>query len=268
MPEKSKQETVAIATKERFAELERVAREVNVLSLAKIESRFEQASVLATGILKLEEALDPSLMKGVMALQNHSLGFRTDQERGYPEAVVRRCLIEATMRGLLPVGNQFNILAGRQYTTKEGFNYLLDTFPGLTDRRETYGVPQLAGARAIVKCKATWKLNGEADELEAEIPIIVNSGMRDDAILGKAERKLLARVYKRVTQAMKVLPPADGDADEDLRVATARNVTPATQDRRPLTTQGLFATPEEKRLAELAAEAEERDAKEAAAAEG
>ena len=48
-------------------------------------------------------------------------------------------------------------------------------------------------------CKASWKLNGTPDVMEAEIPVRINAGMGSDAILGKAERKMRARIYNRIT---------------------------------------------------------------------
>jgi hypothetical protein len=39
--------------------------------------------------------------------------------------VVRNCIIDGAANGLLPTGNQFNIIAGNMYPTKEGYTALL-----------------------------------------------------------------------------------------------------------------------------------------------
>ncbi|MFK5282891.1 hypothetical protein ACI3PL_25325, partial [Lacticaseibacillus paracasei] len=69
-----------------------------------------------------------------MALQGNRLGFKTDKDKsgGYPESVVKNCLIEAVLLGIQPTGNQFNIIAGNMYPTKEGCGYLLNNFKGLS----------------------------------------------------------------------------------------------------------------------------------------
>lgn len=189
-----------------------IEKEISDLDISNISSGFEKAITIAGAIDSLRGALTDDVMKTVMKLQGSSLGFRTDKdsEKGYPVQVVRDCLIEAVLRGVQPVGNQFNIIAGRCYVTKEGFSFLLKNLPGFTDFRPIYGVPKSLNGGAIVPCEASWKWQGKQDRIECEIPIKVNAGMGSDAILGKASRKLMARVYAQVTGS----EMTDGDAGE------------------------------------------------------
>jgi len=188
---------------------------------------MEQAIVLANGMRALRTALtDEIVEKLLMPLQGSSLGFRTDKDagQGYPVAVVKDCVIEAMIRGFQPVGNEFNIIAGRAYFTKEGFTRKVAEFKGLTDLEFEIGVPHNAGEKgALVPYVARWKLNGKPDQIvrdvmkredgsvsDQRIPIRVNSGMGADAILGKARRKILAQVYEKISGVK--FAPTDGEA--------------------------------------------------------
>jgi hypothetical protein len=174
-----------------------------------------QTVVLAKGMRDLREAMSEKLVKYVfMPMQGTKLGFRTDKDKdgGYPWDIVRDCAMEAMLRGLRPIGNEFNIIGGNCYTTLEGFDRKLAEFPGLTDLELTPGVPVLKDGGALVPYEASWKVNGKPDSLECtqttstdgvitdrRIPVRVNSGQIVDAILGKAKRKMLARIYERIS---------------------------------------------------------------------
>ena len=87
---------------------------------------FEKAINMGIAMNRLRDALTPPIMESIMKLKGSQLGFRTDEcaATQYKEGVtygvdaVRECLIVATCMGLSPVGNQWNILAGRTYVTK------------------------------------------------------------------------------------------------------------------------------------------------------
>lgn len=182
---------------------------------------FAGALALAQGITDLRNALTPEVMAPIMALQNTPLGFRTDRDDGYPVAVVREVFIEATMRGFRPCGNEFNIIASRFYAAKDGLWRKVTQWPDLTHFRDTFDIPRVApgGDGAIVNAKATWKLEGVDETLEQPFAIRVNKGQGADAILGKAQRKLYARVLARISGW--VLP--DGEVGDDPAPSTAPN---------------------------------------------
>lgn len=196
--------------------IDRIDEIVAESNLASMEAtgRFRRAFVLAEAVQQLNTLITPDMLTSVMRLQGQSLGFRTDRDDkgGYPAEVVKQCLIEALLRGAYPVGNEFNIIAHRPYITKEGLTRMVREFPGLANLKLGFGVPRNVVGGAIVKCSATWTLSGGSDSIECEIPIRVNSGMGVDAILGKATRKLLARVHQRLTGSEQVV--ADGEVGE------------------------------------------------------
>lgn len=204
--------TTATRTKgEQTATLEEAARLVQIeecaekYSLAVLRElpKFQQAAMLARGIQELRKLLLP-MMPTFMPLMNCKLGFKTDRPNDknphpYSVEVVADCLIEATLRGLRPIGNEWNIISGGCYTTKEGYTHLLSEYPGLTDLKINPSVPVAKGGGAVVHVSASWKLDGVPDKLERDIPIRTNAGSGVDQILGKANRKARAAIYEQIT---------------------------------------------------------------------
>jgi len=160
---------------------------------------FEKAYLIADATEKLQSLLTPQYMKPIMALQGNRLGFKTDKV--YDEPTVKNCLIEAVLTGLQPHGNQFNIIAGNMYPTKEGLGYLLGNFKGLSYQI----IPELprinsTNTSAAVVMNIKWKINGgELNEEKIELPIKMNAYMGTDAVLGKATRKARAWLYSTIT---------------------------------------------------------------------
>lgn len=207
---------------------------------------FTQALSMAEAIKAIRAALPDEVMNEmILPLMNSKLGFRTDKDpnrpawnkstrqmespQPYPLATVRECLIEATLRGLPPVGNCWNILNGQSYVTKEGFWFLLGSrIEGLSDFKILVGVPRMVkppgdedAKGALVTCSASWKLHGKDGHLEREIPIRVNALTGADAIMGKAERKILAAAHAQITGTTL------GDADASENETPPRELTPA-----------------------------------------
>ena len=98
-------------TNEMVAALDKAA--ANGIIAQREASQFKRTLLVSTAMGELQNLLTPKIMAPIMNLQNKSLGFRTDNPNGYPVDVVRDCLIEATLKGVYPVGNEFNIIAGR-----------------------------------------------------------------------------------------------------------------------------------------------------------
>lgn len=199
-----KNELVIIPTEEVANKLQEV-----VLSVTGKQglTGFNKAFLMASGIEQLRELLTPEYMAPIMKLQGSKLGFRTDKDivdykpgPGYDMATVKNCIIEAVLNGLQVTGNQFNIIAGNMYPTKEGIGYLLNNFPGL-NYQIICGLPRLnnENTSAAVDVSIKWKLNGELNEEIVPIPIRVNKAMGIDAIIGKATRKGRAWLLGRIT---------------------------------------------------------------------
>lgn len=192
---------------------------------------FEAAFQMADAMNDLMEAIGPEEVDRFMKLQNTSLGFKTDQDPSKPHwktgqipipytaDVVKRCVVEAVLRGVRPIGNQFNIIAGNAYITKEGYIHLLKTLKEFTHFEPTYGTPQIAGdgKEAIVRCAAKWLYKGQEqstglDEKQpCKITVKINSMMGSDGAIGKAQRKFLKRVYEQVTGCQ----TPDGEVGDD-----------------------------------------------------
>lgn len=190
-------------------------------------SQFKRTLLVSTAMGELQNLLTPKIMAPIMNLQNKSLGFRTDNPSGYPVDVVRDCLIEATLKGVYPVGNEFNIIAGRCYITKEGYFHKLHDIPNFS-WVEIPGIPRNVGDNgAIIKVALEWTYNGKSSTKELELAIRVNRGMGADAIIGKALRKARAWLYTTITGQ----DIGDGEADGDIiDVEAKENPSPFEAD--------------------------------------
>lgn len=234
-------------------QIETIVSECSMLALRN-EPILMQSIRLARGMKALRSVLtQEAIMSDFMPLQGTTLGFITDKDKegGYDWQTVRECLIEALLRGFRPIGNEFNIIAGRFYGAKNGFERIATEYPGLTDLRIDLGVPQLqADKGALVPCIARWFFQGEEMEIrcvapskegdiDMRIPVRVNSGMGADGILGKATRKLYARIYQRLTGCARDVIDADPEElpPQDLPA-------PATPDKdgRRISLKGKQAT--------------------------
>lgn len=199
---------------------------------------FEKANMVAKSINELKLALTDEYMKPIMALQGTKLGFRTDKDlmktntgwvkgNGYPMDVVRDCLIEAVLMGLQPTGNQFNIIAGNMYPTKEGCGALLnrtDLFPGLV-KSIVVGLPHVntektsAAFNVVIK----WKYNNVERNETVPIPIKIDSYASVDAMVGKATRKARAWLLSELLG----VEVTDGEVTEDVAHTDVSNKTNA-----------------------------------------
>jgi hypothetical protein len=234
-------------------------------SLAKLQilSPIRRTLALANGMQTIRKHLTGPLMQDIMALANTPLGFLTDRKPGtknkdgkevapYSEGVIRDCVIEGMLRGASIIGNELNVIAGRCYLTKSYFERQVREWPGLTDLAVTPGVPTRTSSanHVLVPMRATWKLNGVAQELRCEhatdgdtrIPVVENAGMGADAVLGKAQRKFFARIYARLTGSDWVSEQADAEESTIEVQSVVNSEAPAEPEKTPEATpsQVLF----------------------------
>jgi hypothetical protein len=191
--------------------IEKLNQAVDSVLTEKDADKFHKAYVIAKAAGDLKQALTKEYMAPIMELQNNRLGFKTDKKDGYDPETVKNCLIEAVLTGVQPFGNQFNIIAGNCYITKEGFGHLLANYPGLSYEI----IPQLPRisqdkSSAAIKMEISWKLNGVENKREIDFPIRVNSFMGVDAIIGKATRKARAWLFNSLTG----VEVGDGDVSD------------------------------------------------------
>jgi hypothetical protein len=196
-------------------QLEILSKKLNesVLSVINNDAAkgFEKAYIMGSAISELKTLLTPEYMAVVMSMQGNKLGFKTDKDSsgGYSVDMVRNCLIEAVLFGLEVCGNQFNIIAGNMYVTKEGCGYLLSKIKGLQ-----YDIiselPRVKEGSAAIVMNVNYTINGVTKEKKLDIPIKVNNFMGTDAIIGKATRKARKWLYDAITGSE--LP--EGDATD------------------------------------------------------
>ncbi len=187
------------------------------------KSRIEQAILVVEGMEYLRGLLtDEILIRCFKPLMGNPRGFLTDRDRKpekdqYEPGTVRECLIEAMLLGVSPLGNQFNIISGRTYITRNGITALLQQLEGLTDLRvDPIDVPEGSKLGSIVPMRATWCFTGKQDSMERRIPVRVNEGQGADAILGKADRKMKAAIYARLTGTVFT---EEGEIDDEAKPA-------------------------------------------------
>lgn len=210
------------------------------------EGNFARTIAYGLAVAKMREALTEAVMRSLVKLKNSKLGFRTDEGNGnvYSMEVVRDCVIDAATLGLQCVGNQFNIIGGNMYVTKEGFTFLLRELvrtgrlrdmkfnfsPAEITESSTQGTRrdgslyQKIEREGRIKVAVSWVFDGKAGQEELEFCVRVNAGMSQDAIIGKAERKAKAWLYNYLTdQAI-----SDGEAEElGDKAPVMREVRPA-----------------------------------------
>ena len=121
--------------------------------------------------------------------------------------VVRNCIIDAAFIGLLPTGNQFNIISGVMYPTKEGYTFLLKKL-GIKYIIQKTPMQDISEKCAAVSCKVNYNSNGENNSFSIVATIKKDSYSSMDQILGKAERKAKKALFEYITGC------DFGDADE------------------------------------------------------
>lgn len=226
---------------------DKVVAEIEQLSHGLVEATtgapsIRKSLILQHGINALRRTLNDKLMADIESLAGTKLGFKTDKK--YSRQEIREAVIEALCRGAFWVGNEFNIIAGSCYLTKEYFERKLRELDGLTELRIVEGVPHMLGDKgALVEMHATWKWQGQPDEMhcvkdgnsDTRIVVKVNSGMGADAILGKAKRKLYARIWNRVTGSHWIEAEAEPEAMAD--VVDAEDVQAVEPQQKSLTNE-------------------------------
>ncbi len=164
-----------LALQENFAKLDAFAAE-NSLEMIIGDSdkgAFTAQLRLATATVQRREMLTPEVMKPIMALQGSALGFRTDKDSsgGYQVETVREVLIEATMKGFRLLGNETNVIGGRFYAARDGFERIfrdLSKQGKLTELRMMPGIPKTTGDGVIVEYGASWTFKGIKDEMKRQ----------------------------------------------------------------------------------------------------
>lgn len=200
----------------RFAQIAEAASDVYLTATSG--GNLAGALEAATAMQQVREAFDTDIMAMVKPLMNTPLGFLTDRPPGgknppYPDDVIRDCCIEGALKGVQLIGNQINIIAGRCYIAKAGWEYLIKSrVKGLKWWKPEFGVPKTLQHGAIVSCKCSWNINGQKGSLSADVPVKTDSFTGVDGIIGKAARKFYKRVYEAMTGIL-ISDPDDAGTD-------------------------------------------------------
>lgn len=183
-----------LAAKEKF---ELACKDASAL---QIVSNFGAAFTAVNVIALLREAMTDEVMDKVfMPLMNTKIGFLTDRNGRarsggraplplYTRDIVRDCIIDAVTIGLLPTGNQFNIIAERMYPTKEGYTSLLRKLGVKYFIDTSYDKGQTQNF-AEIPCKINYEYNGEKNGFSIIATVKKDDYSSHDQLRGKAERK-------------------------------------------------------------------------------
>ena len=199
-------------------------------------------------VQKLEAILTDEIMDAVfMPLMNKKIGFRTDRDPSRPDKrtgvapkpytrdVVRTCIIDAAANGLLPTGNQFNIISGTMYPTKEGYTALLAKLKA-SSMQLVYTFEFDPETKAVsadptyvaIPCRVGYKTSREDMKGWVKYVAMVKSNgetSTTDQLRGKAERKCKKAFFEFLTG----IDLGDADASEtiDVPYTEVTNAAPA-----------------------------------------
>lgn len=204
-------------SKQKFEMACQSARSLQIVN--NFGSAFEAVNIVAL----LREALTEEVMKTVfMPLMNTKVGFLTDHsgkpnKNGiiqplYSVSVVRDSIIDAVSIGLLPTGNQMNIISERMYPTKEGYTYLLKKLgvKYILDISYDKGTnPNFAE----IPVKINYEHDGEKNSFTTICTVKKDTYSSHDQLRGKAERRAKKVLYEYITGCDL------GDADEGSSVS-------------------------------------------------
>lgn len=216
-------------------------------SALQIVNNFGAAFTAVNVIALLREALTDEVMNRVfMPLMNTKVGFLTDRN-GRPRSngraplpvyeipVVRDAIIDAVSIGLLPTGNQFNIIAERMYPTKEGYTALLRKLGVKYFIDVSFDKGQTPGF-AEIPCKINYEHNGEKNSFGVIATVKKDDYSSPDQLRGKAERRAKKALYEYITGC------DFGEADESSSVVDAQFEDVTDKVDKEIKTQGNKGT--------------------------
>ena len=178
----------------------------------------------ASVMLALRETMtDQVVERYFRPLAGQKFGFRTDRNN-YPTEVLRSCIIDAILLGLAPTGNQFNIISGNCYPTKEGYTNLLKKI-GVDYKIEILPNTSQDNSYAIMPCRVTYTY-GTAKNAKWDKDIVIPKKGNEnyDLLAGKANKRIKQALYEYLTGT-------DWGYSDDEIVVEAANNRPAPQQQ-------------------------------------
>ena len=177
-----------------------ICREADKLQITQdlainVANSFTAANVM----LALRETMtDQVVERYFRPLAGQKFGFRTDRNN-YPTEVLRSCIIDAILLGLAPTGNQFNIISGNCYPTKEGYTNLLKKI-GVDYKIEILPNTSQDNSYAIMPCRVTYTY-GTAKNVKWDKDIVIPKKGNEnyDLLAGKANKRIKQALYEYLT---------------------------------------------------------------------
>ena len=194
----------------------------NYLQTTNLADNLSKSYVAASTVAFLRENMNKEFMAPIMALQGVKIGFLTDKDKkkdgynwvkgeGYPLEVVRDVCIDALMNGFRLTGNEFNIIGGNFYPTREGFERVLNEAQNLDYDFECSIIKINAeGKSADVSVTINYNYNGDNKSKVLTLNVKADQYASNDSIIGKAKRKAGCWLVNK----LKGTQFADGDATE------------------------------------------------------
>lgn len=232
--------------KEDFALVMQEAMHLDIVN--NMAGAFDAAII----VNKLEDILTPEVMNAVfMPLMNKKIGFLTDRDPNkidkktgkhftpYSVDEVRTCIIDAVSMGLLPTGNQFNIISGGAYAAKNGFTAILTKLKssiGLVYSFEfdpETSVKSSDPSYVAIPCRIPYKTN--LPDLKTGIfkyvAMVKSNGETSttDQLRGKAERKC----KKAFVELLTGISLGDADTEEATYTEVSSTTGTATAAANP-----------------------------------
>ena len=177
-----------------------ICREADKLQITQdlainVANSFTAANVM----LALRETMtDQVVERYFRPLAGQKFGFRTDRNN-YPTETLRSCIIDAILLGLAPTGNQFNIISGNCYPTKEGYTNLLKKI-GVDYKIEILPNTSQDNSYAIMPCRVTYTY-GTAKNAKWDKDIVIPKKGNEnyDLLAGKANKRIKQALYEYLT---------------------------------------------------------------------
>lgn len=182
-------------------------------------SEYEKSLLYGHYLVQIKNQISGKVLEIVKDLMNTGIGFKTDKPT-YSDEIIKNCVTQAIMHGLRIHGNEFNILGGNFYATKEGLERIVNRNPDLERKI-------IIKSKGFKKSPETeiWALSFDYDfklkdrqEIKDDVTVYVRGKQGNyeiplDAVLGKARRKVLKTIYNQMTQGFFLLEDAD-DIDD------------------------------------------------------
>lgn len=203
-----------------LATIESAAQEYAAMMASDHGNAMMRTLAKATAVAIIEESLtDELLRRSVVPLMGKKFGFRTDKDREqkpYPLTTIRSCVCEVLLNGARLDGNEFNIIAGQSYFTREFWTRKVEELADVSAIDIKVGElevkPRKGFSRdssdAYVEVIATWVVKRtprewhkrierqHGREFDNRVVVPMNAQMGRDAIIGK----VMARTYKAIYQ--------------------------------------------------------------------